>query len=101
MNEQETLGRPVSESGTRITKAPAEDELGLTGVWERVRPTVMRNELPPQILLSFICSNSGSWRKNFARCSGVQKPNTCSIIARLYQLRSYSAISPWAGNQST
>ena len=59
MNEQETLGRPVSESGTRITKAPAEDELGLTGVWERVRPTVMRNELPPQILLSFICSNSG------------------------------------------
>jgi hypothetical protein len=57
----ERVGRPASEGQVRISKLPRdlEDELGMHKIWERVRPTVTRNELPPQILLTFICSSAG------------------------------------------
>ena len=44
-----------------------------------------------------ISSNSGQERRNSWYSSSLQKPMTRSTPARLYQLRSKSTISPFAG----
>src|SRR5438045_3837839 len=46
-------------------------------------------------------SNCGQWRMNSSYSAWVQKPMTRSTPARLYQLRSNSAISPAAGRWAT
>src|SRR5215471_7341388 len=47
--------------------------------------------MPPSTMNN---SNSGQTLRKWRYCSSVQKPMTCSMPARLYQLRSKITISP-------
>ena len=50
---------------------------------------------------TIIRSYWGQERRNSRYCCSLQKPITCSVMARVYQLRSKRAISPPAGRWAT